>query len=680
MCTAANIINLRTVNDIQSWLQGQNNIYIGRETNNLAGSKWGNPYKVRKYNSRKTVVSLYEQHLKGNEELVKSIDELKGKTLGCWCAPQLCHGGVLHRLAGNTPVYQFGVMETQETSATGAVGMESRTVMVKDIGKEISEQDLVDLFSLTKTDDLKNSHRITVIHGSEETTACIEIPPAYYDMVMKLNGVNFKGRDLVLTGSENTNNDAAAQPENEMVTDPDPEEEPIQYLELDTRIPEWNFNQVTDFEIVEAIEEEFPGDYSKSVEDLGRYRKNLQGIFRVDSDDYSLYKEKTLTIREKEIAFRPKYQRKNEATSRGPTFTERREGTLITIYGAFRKPHRHISNEEFDDYFTNIQVEIIKPTEPQLKKRTSVLNNNRYLVVQKIEGDEETKNRIKSSIVVHGKKFNIAYDGMKKHCFLCGRAHEKDCPTRARFEHLKALRDQKPRKRAVYSSSVLAHVNQLATTADFACMSGGGIGQIINAIPHDSKHEQVTIAAGTNEIFHAVDANEYVFTIDHSLEKLRALAAEVETSFVLPSLELPTPQMKARYDYLENELAKIPEVKIIKPENVEMDGIHPTAHGTETILQALHTEFNDIILDEAETDDLTTKRYLQVKALYKVGCRACNTRELTSYLCEACMSQCPDVNTNAFDILLNKAENDMYPTAGKRTHESSDEDEQPAKR
>ena len=172
---------------------------------------------------------------------------------------------------------------------------------------------------------------------------------------MKLNGVSFKGRDLVLTGSENADHDTATVPDNEMHTDPVPEE-PIQYLELDTRIPEWNFNQVTDIEIVEAIEEEFPDDFSKSVEDLGRYRKNLQGIFRVDSDDYSLYKGKTLTIRNKEIAFRPKHQRKNEMNSSGPTYSGRREGTLITIYGAFRKPHRDISNEEFDEYFTNLQV------------------------------------------------------------------------------------------------------------------------------------------------------------------------------------------------------------------------------------------------------------------------------------------------------------------------------------
>ena len=112
MHSTANVINLQTVNDIESWLQKPNNTYIGRETKNIAGSKWGNPFKLRDYNNcRKTVVSLYEEYVSSNRELLNSIDELKGKTLGCWCAPRLCHGSVLHRLAGNTPV-QSGAVQS----------------------------------------------------------------------------------------------------------------------------------------------------------------------------------------------------------------------------------------------------------------------------------------------------------------------------------------------------------------------------------------------------------------------------------------------------------------------------------------------------------------------------------------------------------------------------------------
>ena len=102
---------MHTVDDIEKWLQEPNNIYIGRKSKKISGSgrlfKWGNPFKLSDYkNCRKTVVSLYEEYAVNNGELVGSIDELKGKTLGCWCAPELCHGTVLHRLAGNTPIFQ----------------------------------------------------------------------------------------------------------------------------------------------------------------------------------------------------------------------------------------------------------------------------------------------------------------------------------------------------------------------------------------------------------------------------------------------------------------------------------------------------------------------------------------------------------------------------------------------
>ena len=103
MQTTPDIINLRTVADIERWLQDPNNIYIRRQTKNIEGSKWGNPFRLSKYNyCRETVVTLYEEYITKNQELATSIKELQGKTLGCWCAPEACHGDVLHRLAGNT--------------------------------------------------------------------------------------------------------------------------------------------------------------------------------------------------------------------------------------------------------------------------------------------------------------------------------------------------------------------------------------------------------------------------------------------------------------------------------------------------------------------------------------------------------------------------------------------------
>ena len=102
MNSTQNIINLYTVKDPQSWVKGENNLYIGRQTKDLAGSKWGNPYKLPRY-GLKTALLLYEKHIKCNEELLNASHELKGKNHGCWCSPQLCHGEVLHCLAGDVP-------------------------------------------------------------------------------------------------------------------------------------------------------------------------------------------------------------------------------------------------------------------------------------------------------------------------------------------------------------------------------------------------------------------------------------------------------------------------------------------------------------------------------------------------------------------------------------------------
>ena len=95
-----NIINLRTVGDIGTWLNDPNNVYIGRN------SKWGNPYRVRGINGRYKAVASYKRYLQNNENLRKCVKELKGKRLGCWCSPKRCHGEILHQFAGNTPEYQ----------------------------------------------------------------------------------------------------------------------------------------------------------------------------------------------------------------------------------------------------------------------------------------------------------------------------------------------------------------------------------------------------------------------------------------------------------------------------------------------------------------------------------------------------------------------------------------------
>ena len=116
MSTKANIVNLRNVKSIENWLQGENNVYIGRPTRDIpGGSCWGNPYRLRIYKSRKKVIHLFKKHLQRTKKLRESVGVLKGKVLGCWCAPESCHGEVLHEAAGNQPVYQSSMSEDMAT-------------------------------------------------------------------------------------------------------------------------------------------------------------------------------------------------------------------------------------------------------------------------------------------------------------------------------------------------------------------------------------------------------------------------------------------------------------------------------------------------------------------------------------------------------------------------------------
>lgn len=68
-------------------------VYIGR------GSKWGNPFHIGRNGTRAEVIEKYEVYFLRRSDLLAALHELRGKILGCHCAPCACHGDVLARLA-----------------------------------------------------------------------------------------------------------------------------------------------------------------------------------------------------------------------------------------------------------------------------------------------------------------------------------------------------------------------------------------------------------------------------------------------------------------------------------------------------------------------------------------------------------------------------------------------------
>lgn len=92
--------------NLKEWMEDENNVYIGRkgvvfvdgERFPKENSEWANPYRITDNLDRDQVILQYETHLDAmleDEECKKRFLLLRGKTLGCWCKPDACHGDVI---------------------------------------------------------------------------------------------------------------------------------------------------------------------------------------------------------------------------------------------------------------------------------------------------------------------------------------------------------------------------------------------------------------------------------------------------------------------------------------------------------------------------------------------------------------------------------------------------------
>lgn len=69
-------------------------VYIGRP------SKFGNPFVIGYDGERDSVIDKFAAWISVRPDLIAAAKlELRGKTLGCFCAPLRCHGDVLAHIA-----------------------------------------------------------------------------------------------------------------------------------------------------------------------------------------------------------------------------------------------------------------------------------------------------------------------------------------------------------------------------------------------------------------------------------------------------------------------------------------------------------------------------------------------------------------------------------------------------
>lgn len=90
------VISLRPHHErVARWAEQQDRfVKIDRRTD------WGNPFEIPDDGDRGVVIAKYEQHYLPHKTALRGrLNELQGKALACWCAPEPCHGDVLKQWA-----------------------------------------------------------------------------------------------------------------------------------------------------------------------------------------------------------------------------------------------------------------------------------------------------------------------------------------------------------------------------------------------------------------------------------------------------------------------------------------------------------------------------------------------------------------------------------------------------
>ena len=136
----------------------------------------------------------------------------------------------------------------------------------------------------------------------------------------------------------------------------------------------------------------------------------------------------------------------------------------------------------------------------------------------------------------------ISYDGKVYNCGRCNSQHSGRCPLLQDFYDAKQERERMARckeiKTKIISGSTLRNAEQIGLCADVMTMSGGGLGQVVQAAMDDPDCKDKThiiLLGGTNDINNRgfqSDA-EFATNIDTTINKILDLASDQEKMITL---------------------------------------------------------------------------------------------------------------------------------------------------
>ena len=369
-----------------------------------------------------------------------------------------------------------------------------------------------------------------------------------------------------------------------------------------------------------------------------------------------------------------------EGGNRGRRGDRRENNLLLTFQGAGQMDFDSVPMTYFDDIIQkDLDLVLERLTEKQKVYGTQVFNGNRFCVVRRPKELAKIPEFIPVPHPTMGtQKIYIRYSGRLYNCGRCNKQHTGRCPELQEFYQAKEERERMEKEKEIetkiISDSTLRNADQLGLRADIMTMSGGGLGQIVQAARDDPDTQDKTsliILGGTNDVKNASYENEAEFAenVNNTVTKITEFASgEPNKKFVYINshprymeVDAKTPELsiiqKARETYLhktlKDNIKRFPDLDIpIK--NVEIidvsydidDTGHPTIDGTREILEKI----NDCVEQEKKiiwnSKFITSEdKYKRVQSIFRYGCNHCDgfgqsiqySRYKNGNVCDDCM-------------------------------------------
>ncbi len=162
-----------------------------------------------------------------------------------------------------------------------------RVLTVRNLDERVNAWDLSKLFGFDQTNYLKKFTCVEIKYDGEDKFAKVICPDVSYNELLRLNGIEFFERNLIIRGDDDdVEEDATKQPGDEAAGTPEQEAE-IMFMLLDCRNhPDLNFDPVKESEVCEALHIDHADDPLKAVK---TYHANRKGTFGIQSPDMTRY-------------------------------------------------------------------------------------------------------------------------------------------------------------------------------------------------------------------------------------------------------------------------------------------------------------------------------------------------------------------------------------------------------